>query len=318
MKVDIDDIVVVEVGKTEKSTVRHIVKVAGVTDSGLAGRSLMKGTMPIQCELKCVLANLGPEPKMGWVYGYHISGGFEGTVTINNTDFIFKVKPPEGMVEAMSDCMNKFPSVFGLLKFRVEVHGPRGARLGFWAHHKRSDIDTMGIHTTSFSSDEIEETMIHELGHGVWYRLMDEKLRARFIQAYTHSIDVHAVPLSKIREMAKEFDKQRGSVRTYMKEIPAPEKALFKKMLEWIKEVHHISREDIDKLRVGDFKVAEYFPTHSMVASTVNPVITEYATTKPVEFFCEGWAHYWLRKQMPRDVVSIMDDLCTAVGISPR
>lgn len=318
MKIDVNDIVVVEVKKTEKSHVRHIVKVSSVNKKSFTGTSLAKGTAPISGSVEMVMANLGPVPKMGWVYGYHISGGLEGATVMNGMDVIFKVKPPEGMLEEMKKCLDRFPRVFDLLKFRMEIHGPRGKRLGFWATHKRSDTDTMGVHVTAFTANEIPETMVHETGHGVWNRLMDEKLRAKFIEAYTHSIDVHAVPLSRIQARAKDFDSQKSSVRTYMKTLDLDEKELFKHMVEWIKDVHHITREDIDRLRSGDLKVATYFPTHSMVKSTVLPVITQYATTKPVEFFCEAWAHYWLDKPMPKAVVNIIDQLCNVVGIDPR
>lgn len=318
MKVEVNDIVVVEVEKTKKSTVRHIVKVTAVTSSGLVGTSVAKGTAPTVCELKNVIANLGVEPKTGWVYGYHISGGLEGVTAIDGIDVVLKVKPPEGMLDAMQECMKKFPMVFGLVKFRIEVHGPRGNRLGFWATHKRSDTDTMGVHTPAFYKDEIDHTMVHETGHGIWNRLIDESLRAKFIEAYTQSIDVQEVALSKIRQMAKDFDEQKGSVRTHMKSLERVDREVFKKMIDWIKNVHHITKEDIDRLRQGEFKVATYFPTHALVSSTVLPVITQYATTKPVEFFCEAWAHYWLRRKMPKGVITILDQLCKAVEIDPR
>jgi hypothetical protein len=157
--------------------------------------------------------------------------------------------------------------------------------------------------------------MIHEAGHGVWNRLLSHNLRARFIKHYADSVRITPTELEDIQSTAAEFDVFPGKINQFQKSLPNNHrKMVFKKMIRWIKEVHKIAPDDIEKLRFGGIKIASYFPNHKIITSQLEPVITQYGTKNAVEFFCDGFAHYFLNKKMPKDVretfVEVEKEIC--------
>src|SRR5579859_5006015 len=156
MKIEVGDIVIAEVAKSDKYAARNVLKVTEVvSDAVFVGIALLRGAKTEhRMDTLKVLANLGKDPKDGWVYGITISGGFEGSDTVEGIDMMLKTKMPEGMREAIENCLVQFKRVFDLLQFNIEIHPIHRKRLGFWKTFKRGGTDTMGIHVTAFHEDE--------------------------------------------------------------------------------------------------------------------------------------------------------------------
>lgn len=310
--VEKSDMVVGTIGNTKTRELRRLIRVESVDHHMLRGVWLDEITLiPIEIPRSAVLANLGPKPPAGWVYGLSVSAllavnSCGGKTVISRTDV------PSGMEKAIQNTLSTWSHIFALLDFSIEIHPPYGKRMGSYQTKKRSGSDIMRIHPLAHELGEVAETMIHEAGHGVWNRLISPRLRALFIKHYTESVKITPTELKDIQVAAEDFDAHQGTISSYTKRLKPREKIVFKRMLKWIKEVHKIGNDDLEKLRFGGLKVSGYFPSHKIVMSAIEPVITQYGTKNAVEFFCEAFAYYNTKKpNIPKSVRVTMKELDT-------
>lgn len=316
IKVERHDLVVVQNPLNKR---KSLVFVDGIVEDKIVGRSFVREAVEtINCSPTDVLANLGPKPPTGWVYGVFVGELIKTTVE-EGTDVLYKVDLSDEEKELLRSIMRRWKRLSSKLNFRLEVHGLFGNRMGDYVAMKlEKRKDRMRLYKLAFKSElELEHTYIHEMGHGFWRHHMTAHLQARIIKAYTDYIQIKRVELPEIQAVAAAFDEHRGSIAKFMNTIPKEKRPVFRKMLTWIKDVHKIKREDLEKMRRGGLKTREYFPSHHLVQSQVQPVVTNYGTKNVEEFFCESFAYFYQERDMPPELRTAMAGIDDFIELLP-
>jgi hypothetical protein len=266
-----------------------------------------------------ILANVGKKPLAGWCYGVW-TGAIEGSEKIEGIDgnIIYKVKLDDEKKAMLMKGLKRFHHILKLLSVDIEIHGdgPKNRGGDYMAVKLTNRNDRMRIFACAFKNqDLLDHVIVHETGHGIWRHLVDHEWQARLIKLYTDYIQIKETDIDRIRQVAAEFDAFDGVISAFQRMMKKEDRPVFSKMLVWIKTVHKLGREEIEKLHKGGLKTINYFPDHKIVLSKVLPVVTQYGTKNIEEFFCESWTHYWMDKSMPEPVHEFIHQVAKEVGL---
>lgn len=316
-----DDMVIVEYGSTKARSLRRLAKVTDVSTASFTAVHLIDNQREeaVRYLPKQVVANLGANPPAGWVYGIMVAPLLQVDTIVDqetgsSISIVWHIPADKKMREMIVKCLEKYKAIFDLVPFSIHVKPAAGQRLGSWGHYKNSTrASVMSLHLPAFvNMDTLEETMVHEVGHGLWNLLVPPDLMGEMIDHYGKTASISRTDKTAIREVAKKFDAFEGTPWKFSQTLKkGHERRTFQKMIQWIKDVHHLTKDDLVKLREGGLQTVSYFPDHEIVTGTMVPVINQYATTKAVEFFCEGWAYYKTGKPIPSAVLATLERLET-------
>lgn len=313
-----NDMVIVGFGSTKARSLRRLSKVVDVNGKSFTGLHLSDNQYE-ETEVygvSQVVANLGPKPPTGWVYGIQVAPLLQVDTITNDdgaaTSIVWHIPADKSMKAMIVDCLQRYKSIFSLVPFSIHVKPGKGNRLGSWGQYKNSTrASVMSLHIPAFvSQDMLDETMVHEVGHGLWNQLVPPDIMGEMIAHYGKTASISRTDKKAIRDVAQKFDDFDGGIWKFSQTLQkGNERRTFQKMITWIKDVHHLTKDDLMKLREGGLKTVSYFPDHEIVTGTMRPVINQYASTKAVEFFCEGWAYYKTLKKIPDEVFSTLERL---------
>ena len=289
----------------KKTTRKILVRVSEITKDKVYG-VMFKDTaqIPYEGPLKDIFANLGAKPRPGWVYGVNISELVTIEEMADGSSLILKADLSDEHRAMLEAALLKWDHILSKLNFDLEIRPAHKKILGTYQTRKqKSRTDVMCLYLGSFKTErQLDHTITHEAGHGLWNRFVTPKSQARMIEHYLESITLNPAELPVIEVMGEKFDAFDGTIAQYMKMMTPADKKIFKKVLIWIKAIYKIKREELDNLHSGGISTLKYFPNHKIVESDVTPIITQYATTNVYEFFCESFSLYHLGDEIPADV----------------
>lgn len=308
MKIEKDDMIVGSVSEKK----RKLIKVLNCSDGIVTGTYLKNsGLETVMIPLADVAANLGPKPTPGWVYSIGIAEMHGIEMNGDGQKIIDRTEVPPAMKKMIKAALKEHADILRHIQFDVEIHGDHGKRLGFYRTTRLSTRkDVMGIHLTACKTKKLlDETIIHEAGHGIWNRIVPAQLKSEMIQLYLSSITLLPTELPMIKQIADRFDAGDDMIAAFGRKLSPGDKVLFKKIVAWIKAVHHVGPIELDGLKSGGTSVLKYFPSHKIVLSRVEPIVTQYGTKNVDEFFCEAFALHHTHQAIPREVTACLKKL---------
>lgn len=313
LAVEKDDYIIVRVGNKNKLCFAHSPKrnTAYVEDT-------MSSAEPVTIEYDgtTLIANLGREPITGKAFGVDVRPLFAEDKTDFGPIFYYR-KLDDAEKKAVSIGIKKTArklEELGLSHIlpisRVEVHPPKGKYAGMYSVSFKSGAAEDKI--TLFPqmlNDQIYNHYVfqHEIGHAIWYRLLNDKIRAEWLEAFNDSTKVVKAKKSDMEALCEGLVSSQMSVRDFMKDIDEEEVLIFKEALAYFKKVHKMSVPDVDiLLKQNSRSLAFLWPTSAAV-STNETLVSDYARTNVHEMFAESYAFYATGKDLGKKLRKLME-----------
>lgn len=189
--------------------------------------------------------------------------------------------------------------------FPVDFHikANKGKQLGVYKAvkdtEKQKDVITIRISESYLNETGIEYVLMHEFGHGVWFRVFTRRQRAQWIELFRdrcNSIDMNE---KSLRKMRKAIESGRVSLQEFMKKVKedsdegdSTKITLLKNTFKYIKDKYHVSIDELNNLIDDGKSLEKYWPSSGVPLPQFNIGPTEYSKTNAKEFFAECFAHY--------------------------
>ncbi len=265
-----------------------------------------------------IVANLGASPAFGKAFGINIEP-FSHTIKHSfwgNINFYRKLDAKEskalkrGFAKA-KEALEK-EDCFGFLPLTVEIRNKQGKYAGKYVcktDKKTSETRDRLVISAETLLDPVYNSYIvlHEAGHGVWYRQVDDEIKTRWLKLYTKRIGVTKYKESDLKRVYDGFMDYSGNINDYVKEMASDEDVLLiKEVLSYMFKKRRLDRHDILLLSESHSSmVLENWPTVAELTEAKADV-SEYSCVNVREFFAECFAFYMGGKTLPRDVMKAM------------
>lgn len=267
-----------------------------------------------------IVANLGKKPVNGTAYGIKIEI-FNKYLTTDLGKIALFCKLGESkkhIKKAYNNVHSKLEKL-GLLGFSytldLEVREKNGKMAGMYTTVKNIDNanDRLTIYLDAASAD-LEGTLFHESGHGIWNRLLvKESLKAKWIESYSAYIEDQMISDKELKKHFADLKASGNSFSAYSKYIKSEgdelEFMVMKFILKYFKEIRRLSLKDIDDLVAYDFDtLKELWPQKiSSVGKIKENPISEYAMKNVQEYFCECFRLHCGGLKLPKSVRKLME-----------
>lgn len=268
-----------------------------------------------------VVANLGQKPKEGTAYGVKIEI-FNKYIDTSFGKIALFLKMEKALRKELAKHYNKAYSKLeklGLLGFTYtlehEVKSKQGKMAGMYMANKNLDLnDKMVIFANCENDITIEEVILHECGHGIWHRLIQQdKLKSKWVEDYSKFIDVEAIRdkelkkhLSDLKSMALTFTEYKGHIKREANDLDI---ILIDAIIKFFKDSRRLTVRDLDYVVKHDMDfLKSIWPTRTqeLVKIKQNP-ISEYAMKNVQEYFCECFRLHAIGKQLPKTTRKLME-----------
>lgn len=299
-----------------------------VRENGKTPRATIEGSKledkrdEITIDPELVVAVLGPKPPYGRAYGALVEPyrGLEDDELWGPVHFYRKLNNEER--KALRLALKKAGKwlvahkIDGFLPITIEVRHKQGRYSGTYKVSPKLETDLMTLKPEGFVYQELPSLLIHEAFHGVWFQLVPDALKVRWINLYTYYIKLSTADTQSIERIRRKLEIAHGieECRLRLKERsreddPLSPLALLDECLAYIDEHYNLDEKHVDMLLHAHKSLKPYWPRHAIDLSKANPIITEYAMTKVEEFFAEagrvfyeGKAPKRVRKLMKRTI----------------
>lgn len=273
-----------------------------------------------------IKANLGKNPPTGKVYGMDIKILRKVEESELGTVNFYCRMSKEDRKKFLKDLvkvrkvMKKF-ALTSLLPFDIEViQNPKTKMLGMYAVRKvkkgEEDIPVKDLITyNDIPENDIVDTFCHEIGHGIWYRLITKHtLKARWIKLYTDHIKLGDFSEKDISKMKKMYLKYALPIKEFKKVLKTEyeefEQDLFNEIISTITATHRLSLQEIDDLILaGDVEtLSDIWPNFKLILINMKDTnISEYAKKNVREFFSECTRIYLTGGKLPKKARKLME-----------
>lgn len=271
-----------------------------------------------------VILNLGADPHAGTVYGIDVGRRHRGKKTLDSFgDIHFFYRPKR---EVWKNIETAFNGLRKRLKKVGLLHTLESANLlwelepankqkysGLYARSRKETIPhRIAIRPEILDPSDYVYVLAHEFGHHIDFEFIQgvPALYTKWLTLYAHTVS--SVSISR-KEIQAHFDglvKSRSTVMDYLKSLDEDDEAeKFKKILRIIRQVHRFSPADINHLLTGEDHEAlkTIWPPQDIPTRTLDPVVSEYATTNVKELFAEAFAFYLTGKKLPKRVQKLIE-----------
>lgn len=292
------------------------------------GRAVIDSTLiddepkTIEYDEQNLVAVLGTKPKPGSAYGVKINPYISSVETkygpihfyreLNEREMkSFKKALKSTYAKMIDSTLDVFPFT------AMRVYPKRGKYAGqYEIRRKGSEIsDKIDLFPETFEDAEWNEYLLfHEYGHAVWYKMVQSRTKARWIKMFHKRIELTNFLKERLVSLLDEcLAYQDGNLKDFFKELDDESKAVFKEVLAHYKKYHKLDSRSLDILFTEDSeKFASMWPKRStVVESKMDP--SEYALTKPEEFFAETFAFYMQNRKMSGDIKKLMEKTLTQI-----
>lgn len=200
----------------------------------------------------------------------------------------------------------------------LRIYPKRGKYAGMYTFRRKSaEIwDAVDLFPETFEDAKWNDyLMFHEYGHGVWYKMMPSQFKARWIKLFHKRLELTNFLKERLDSLLDEcINYQDGNLKDFFKELDDESKLVFREVQAHYKKYHKLDGTSLNILFTEDSeKFASMWPKRTtIVEMKADP--SEYALTKPEEFFAECFAFHMCGRMVHKDITKLMEKtLGTAV-----
>ena len=332
MNVQNGEYVIYTEGQNEKGKHKyHLMKVTSI-DGKIVRGTLAKNShlkalrQTAEVSKKDIVLNLGTEPYPGTVYGNDTSKIFRERMThefFGTLYFFYRAED-----ETKDQLFNAMSKVYKTLaqqklEFLVdpttvlwEIYPHNGEKYAgsYRQSRKPDELQSIAmIRPESCPHSEWKYVLFHELAHHVDFHYLHrsddaKKLRAQWVRLYKESMAPEVVTKADAIRLRDALFEQEDPPSAFQGQLEEEDAKKFKAIISWFGSVYSLSREELDTLWGADYKddLKDIWPTR-ISKKGVKPLISEYSSKKPCEFFAEALAFYWSKKPLPKNVVKLVE-----------
>lgn len=317
MKIDIQDYIISFYN--EKKT---LMKITGYNEKNKTYKAILEDERikddikTIEINNEDIIACLGRDPVNGSVYGcnveiYLIKREVEDWGTGNI--YFYTRLDKENRKYLLKNLKKVGKSIkemgIDLHPFDTEIKDPKGKYEGMYKYRPRKvdgeSIDLVTLKPHSF--EDLSRLLYHEVGHGIWYRRLDEKIRAKWILSYHKAIELQHIDQQTIDELVEDFVKSGLSCKEFKKTLESPFDEVFKQCLHYVEEKQMLKISHLDTLIASGHDLTEYFNVDDVKIRNIRLVLTEYAQKSPEEFFAEAFSMQMTGTVLPKSLRILVD-----------
>jgi septum formation topological specificity factor MinE len=263
------------------------------------------------CQFEDVVANLGPKPTYGKVFGCDIEPYHKLITTkLSSTRVAVMVGLSTREEEKLEASFSKFYKIakkHGFLQhfkqIRIVVRPGMTSVAGMWSLAKdgseKIDIYVPRSDAAEKGNTPVEYILAHEIGHHIWNRYFTEEEKAVWIAMHRKAVAVEDHNTAKVAHFRSQLV-AAGSVKELKKTIEdEAEKKLFSEILSRVCKTFKIRPDELNALLKSGDNLSNYWINTAVQKSDSSVIITEYARKNSQELFSECLAHYLLGMEMP-------------------
>ena len=255
-----------------------------------------------------ILATLGKFPKPGTIYGVKVEPLLRVIKSSAYGEIRIYQKADQDRIDQVVSLLKETRKIIKEHKhtvpYNVEIRNPTGKMAGYYKYMPKEEFDIMCIKPDTVFSD-FQYIVLHEHGHAVWNRRMNELLKSKWIKLYHYYVSLLNADDAVLRQILEDIH-QTGNIAAYMKEAEDDVKATVKAVLRHINQVHSLGKHHLDlQLRLSQ-PLDEYWPT-AVDFSFKTVAVTDYGRKSPEELFAESYAFNMLGRTLPKKVANLMD-----------
>lgn len=316
IQVDAQDYVIF-VDENDKPSLAKVLSVADPIYSGiLENQRHLTESDRVLISPESVIANLGKDPVNGSAYNcqieiYQTKREYPGWGTGTVLFYRRLDKETRKLIgRTIKQARAKIDELgIDLHPFDTEVKEPKGRYEGQYKKVSTRDgsvpVDILTIRPAEF--DHLDYVLMHEVGHGIWFRRLIADIQARWILAYHKAVELQNVKKEDIDQTIAEFVQSGLPCGAFRKTLDEPYSDIWDLCLDFAETKHSLSKKHLDTLIYSGYPVAEFFEVDEMTISNMKLVLTEYAQKSPEEFFSEAFALHMSGTKLPKKLAKLMD-----------
>lgn len=279
----------------------------------------------IKYEDEMVFANLGSKPTVGKVHGVHVEPIRRTAQKPYGLLCFYKklekkdIKNVKSAFVWMYDWLQERSIERALPVNRIELREKKSRYAGMY-HFKRTktgDVtDKIELFCSEFADkDYLKYVVAHETGHAVWYKLVPEKIKSRWIELYKKRISIDTYSDKQLTTLLNDVMEYEGGISAYTREVAEEDvRALIREVYSYFKRTYKLDRKDIELLMENSAKLGDMWPTAASLGRVTGVDLGTYAMTNPKEFFAECFAFYATGKKPPKDCRKLMEETLKKVS----
>lgn len=264
-----------------------------------------------------IIANLGPKPSVGKVHGIHIEPMRKQAEKPYGLLCFYKklekedVKKLKNAFNWMYAQLTEWQIQQALPVTRIEIREKKSKYAGMYVYKraKSGDVnDKIELYCADYGDlDYLKYVVAHETGHAVWFKLVPERIKARWLELYEKRISVDKFSEKQLTELLNDLMSYEGGIQAYAREIADDDtRLLIKEVYAYFKRTFRLDRKEVEMMMENSQKLGEMWPTATSLGRTVGVDLGSYAMTKPTEFFAECFAFHSTGKKLPKDCRKLM------------
>lgn len=310
-----DDYVLLNLGRPKPVLALVLTKRQAYLDSGAEKDDDGKNNVNYTPEQ--VVANLGPDPKIGQAFGVKVEPyiksfeyrGWGNIHLFRKLDQLERKALKSGLNR--TEKLLKSKKLWKTMPIDIYVRPKKGKYAGHYTFRKAKDgtiSDSITIHAETLKDPKYNTYIFtHEIGHAIWFRFVPKHIQAKWLKLYAKRVKVTKTSEKDLKDLLDSVLGYSGTLRDYTKEMADEDDiVLIKEVYSYISKKHRISKEDVDLLMEEDrSKLKALWPSHAEL-SEARTDVTEYAMTNVREFFAEAFAYHVTGKVLPQDVTKAL------------
>ncbi len=311
MNIQKNDYVVVLIG-----TRKMLVEVTSIGSKGLHGViENLKHDNPEHIDFleKNIIAWLGPRPVTGSAYGVSIEPYWRtidhslwGPVRLYSRISKATWKAVNsGLVRAYKALDAK--GLTGFIEssnLAIEVRPSRGKNLGMYYHStfKGEPADRMLFRLQEHDHPELyKEVILHEAGHGVYYRLLTPEQRLAWLKIHIKYCTFKKHDSAAIIKLGKKFLLSAKTPSIFASELDEDQGELFR--IAYREMLHNYRLKNADIIDLLEFgkqeEIRRMWPNKTIEYSEFEELIGDYATKNPQELHAETFRLIFTKTKIP-------------------
>lgn len=258
-----------------------------------------------------VVVNLGLNPRFGSVYGCKVevfksSAEIEGWGAVHYyREMEVEEKKMLKKAAAKIGATLKAKKLTGFWPITFEVRHKSGLD-GYYKISKHQNTDVICLKPKEFEFGALCHLIAHEAGHGIYFHMMPNSFKARWVQIYGYYTKLGQLKESRIKEIRRALESAGtlNDVELDKDEVNA--------CLDAVQANFGLRRVDVELLLTEGKEIEPFWPTHKIDLPDTEVVLTDYAMKNHEEFWCEALRIYLTGGMLPKKVKHLMKETLAA------
>lgn len=319
------DFVVAKVGK--KNLCLKVLSLNGTSFLAKPQKGLpYEDTENVELSRDSIIANLGPKPVVGNAYGAQVEPflkTFEHTYW-GALHYFTRLGMEErkllnkALDKAVVTLGKKFK--FNFLPIDIEICVVKGKYAGSWHWSQKGDETTNKLKLrpdSGWGLSHYSYVLAHEFAHGIWYNMVTNKWKAKWVKAYSNTVKLSNTTDKQIAILLKNLTKSGLTPAEFYRDIDEDKQPLLDACIEYMSQYWLLDGKALTTLVTAGESLEQYWPKSALELFDQEVPISEYANKNVEEFWAEAFAFIQTGKKVPKSITHLMEQTLQHLNRKP-